>query len=174
MLDDDAQFCDRCGCKTVDRHCRNCGASMNPNSQFCSKCGLSAVKGENAVNDQFANNRHAGIYESYHEYTGAKTIGAYCAGVLGTVGAFFARKLSEVESSTLGDILDNRMYVGIESAAKPFFTIIPIMMAIIAYGLLFVDDETGPRNKIIAAIVATALIVLTLLIIWVDMPQAIY
>ncbi len=93
---------------------------------------------------------------------------------IGTAILTFILRLSGQETFyTMENLLNNRKVIGLDPDYKPFYTIIPVAVAIIIALLMVRDRESDQQKKQTAIIINAVLIVLAILFIWVDLPYAI-
>ena len=165
-------FCPHCGgvlCAQTPV-CANCGASLEEDSKFCPRCGIRLRES----NITYLKNDTSQPSTQVSEYTGKKTIGAYWVSIISAIVSFIIRISTQTKYTSWDNLLDNRKLLGIDSDAKPLYTIIPIVAAIIASLLLVSDQETPTHKKPTAFIINAVFIALAILFIWFDIPYKIF
>lgn len=171
QIDEGAKFCPKCGEKVpeVNKNCKQCGAPIEADSKFCQKCGMRTW---NPVSDT-QQTVTAQKVSTRGDYTGSKTVGAYVVSVISAAISIVIRLALQATHYSYENLLNNRKVVGLDSDAKPFFTIIPVVAAIIVSLLIVSDQDTGTKKKQVAFIVNAVFIALSLLFIWFDIPYQI-
>lgn len=171
---EDAKFCVQCGTKvSTALVCKHCGVQIEKTDKFCPQCGLrtwtESAPGEKAIVQQVTP-----VEDQDGLYTGSKTIGAYWTTAIGAIVTFFLRLVLQDEYHTWSNLLDGRYIIGLAEEIKPFVTIIPILVTIIASLLLTTDTDTSKQRKKVAFIWNAVLIALSVLFIWFDLPRDLF
>lgn len=171
QLAEDAKFCVCCGTKVdTPTVCKHCGAKIEGGNKFCAKCGLRTwllvSTGQPNTTQQSGGNNQGNTIECY----GSKAIAAYWISIVGAIVSLGIRFALQETYYSWSNLLDNRKVVGLDEDIKPFLTGIPIVVAIIVSLLLAKDTISSRQKKLVALIVNTVFISLSLLFIWFDIP----
>ncbi len=170
------KFCSRCGKEIMDEK-----------SRFCPGCGkeLSNQNDQNLFVEpktKMAPLKPPSIHDGKKEK--AKTViegearsklkTTYFLSIGTAILTFILRLSGQETFYTMENLLNNRKVIGLDLDYKPFYTIIPVAMAIIIALLMVRDRESDQQKKQTAIIINAVLIVLAILFIWVDLPYAIF
>ncbi len=169
-------FCSKCGKEITDeksRFCPGCGNELNGQS----KEDLSAdPKMKMApLNPPSIHDEKKERSKTVIEGEASRKLKTTYFLSIGTAILTFILRLSGQETFyTMENLLNNRKVIGLDSDYKPFFTIIPVAVAIIIALLMVRDKESDQQKKHTAIIINFVLVLLAVLFIWVDLPYAIF
>ncbi len=167
--------------------CSKCGQEiMDEKSRFCPGCGneLSNQTDKNLSGEpktKMAPLKPPSIHDEKKEKSktaiegeiSGKLKGTYFLSIGSAILTFIIRLSGQETFYTMSDLLNNRKVVGLDADYKPFYTIIPVAVAIIIALLMVRDRESDQQKRQTAIIINMVLVVLAILFIWVDIPYAI-
>lgn len=171
-------FCSRCGKEIVDdksRFCPGCGKELSDqndkNLSVEPKTKMAPLKPPSIHDDKKEKREQKTAIEGE---TSGKLKGTYFLSIGSAILTFILRLSGQETFYSMENLLNNRKVIGLDPDYKPFYTIIPVAVAIIIALLMVRDRESDQQKRQTAIIINVVLVVLAVLFIWVDLPYAIF
>ena len=164
-IPEESIFCPICGSRIETQtqnppqtYCSFCRKPFKPDAEECEYCG---------------NTKRITLGQKKAEEPSGKIASAYFINILATIFILIVRFSIQV-TVKIGSLLQNRYYLGIDPDVKPLVTGVPVIVAVIVAILLAKDRAAPKEKKTVAIIINTLIIVLSLFIIWFDIPKALF